>query len=169
MKLVRLVFPVGANHVRRPWRLLGPFVSIVRAAPSTDALDGLRAAHVPVVVVHGDHDLAVPLCTGRAAAARAGADLVVVHGARHSWLLRDPETFPAILAEQVDGRIGASVHAVLAAHGLEREASAEAMEPVFYRPGAPVLTLSPPAPGPAGSAPSRPPRHRWTTTVAPPS
>lgn len=166
MKLARLVFPIGANHVRRPWRLLGPFVSIVRATPSHDTLDQLRADEVPVVVVHGDCDLAVPVCTGRAAAARAGADLVVVHGARHSWLLRDPETFPAILAEQLAGRVGDSLDATLAAHGLDRQARGDQLEPVFYRPGAPVLELSPAPPSPDDLPPPHGPRYRWTTTPA---
>jgi pimeloyl-ACP methyl ester carboxylesterase len=166
VKLTRLVFPTGANHVRRPWRLLGPLAAIVRAPASGSVLDHLRARSVPVVVIHGEHDLPVPVPTARAAAARAGADLVIVRGARHSWLLRDPSTFPAILAELLDGRVGRALRNARAQAGLGPDATLDEVQAAFCEPGALVADL---APGP-GSPPrrirSRPPRFRWTTTPA---
>jgi len=174
VRLARLVLPTGAGHVRRPWRLVGPLASIVRAPNSGDALDELRQRGLPVVVVHGERDLPVPVGTGRAAAARAGAELVVVHGARHSWLLRDPHTFPAILAERLDGRLGRAVDEARAVAGLDSGAPPEAVSAAFCEPGAAVLELAgaaPPLPEPgrrgARNARPRRPRYRWTTSYPP--
>jgi pimeloyl-ACP methyl ester carboxylesterase len=125
LKLARLVLPTGVGHVRRPWRLVGPLASILLASPSGPALEALRRQEIPVAVVHGDRDLLVPLCSGMSAAARAGGELVVVHGARHSWMLRDPETFPAIVAELLDGRLGDAL----------RDALGDALAPAPTRPG----------------------------------
>jgi hypothetical protein len=90
-------------------------------------------------VVHGDLDLGVPLASARDAAARVGGELVVVHKARHSWLLKDPRAFPAIVAELLAGDFGVRLAA---------------------RDGGPAAR--PPAP-------ARPPRFRWTVTAPAPS
>ena len=58
------------------------------------------------MAIHGDRDIAVPLSTGRSAARIAGGQLVVVEGGTHSWLLKDPETFPAILRESMASPMG---------------------------------------------------------------
>jgi pimeloyl-ACP methyl ester carboxylesterase len=162
VKLARLVFPTGANHVRRPWRLAGPLLSILRSTPSQDGLDRLRDHGVPVVVVHGDRDFTVPICTARAAAERSGGDLLVVHGARHSWLLRDPETFPAILAELGEGKLGAAIAAALDGHALDAGADTDAVEAALYAPGARVLALTPSPPVMRPSGRHRAPRYRWS-------
>ena len=105
-KLVRLVAPTIAGHVVRPWRLAGPMVSILRSRSSRYALNELAATDVPLFALHGDHDLAVPLRTAREAAARAEGTLVTIRHAGHSWLLRDPETLPAIVGQLLDGPLG---------------------------------------------------------------
>jgi pimeloyl-ACP methyl ester carboxylesterase len=166
VKLARLVFPTGANHVRRPWRLLGPLASIMRAAPSGDTLDRLSAGRVPVFVIHGERDMPVPVCTARSAALRAGADLVVVRGARHSWLLRDPATFPAILAELLRGRLGEALRVARDEAGIGPDASLEAVQAAFCEPGALVADLSPGLSGAPHRVRSRRPRYRWTTRAA---
>jgi pimeloyl-ACP methyl ester carboxylesterase len=107
-KLVRLWARTAFADLTRPWQLLGPFLSVFRSAPSRDVLDRVGAAGVPVVVLHGERDWVVPLSSAKDAARRTGGDLVVVKGAGHSWLLKDPETFPAIVAQLLDGRLGAS-------------------------------------------------------------
>ena len=77
-KLGSLVGPTIRGHVRRPWRLLGPAASILRSGGTKWMLEELRRAKVPVFVIHGDRDFAVPLSTAKAAARRARGDLVVV-------------------------------------------------------------------------------------------
>ena len=163
LKLARLLLPTGVGHVRRPWRLVGPLASILLASPSGPALEALRRHDVPVAVVHGDSDLLVPICSGMSAAARAGGELVVVHGARHSWMLRDPATFPAIVAELLDGRLGDAVRrAATAAGEASRSRCASAGAGVVgCAPGALVLELAATTSSPGGRGPydrARPPR-----------
>jgi pimeloyl-ACP methyl ester carboxylesterase len=140
-ELARGLFPTMFHNARRPWQLWGPLISLLRSGPSCAALDRIGAAAIPAAVVHGDLDLGVPLASARDAAARVGGELVVVHRARHSWLLKDPRAFPAILAELLAGDFGAR----LAARG-----------------GAPAASRTPPGG-------TRPPRYRWTVTTATPS
>ena len=187
LKLARLVLPTGVGHVRRPWRLVGPLASILFASPSSHALEELRRQEVPVTVVHGDNDLLVPVCSALSAAARAGGELVVVHGARHSWMLRDPETFPAIVGELLVGRLGEAIdRARRAAAPSDHPGHAGRTGPAdrsgagvgrsgsdltaWCAPGALVLEL---AAAPTDQAPRGPrragrgPRFRWTRSEAP--
>ncbi|MCZ7536769.1 MAG: alpha/beta hydrolase [Acidimicrobiia bacterium] len=84
-------------HFARPWRALAPGQAILRAERGDEVLDRLRESGVAVAVAHGDRDLMVPYSSGRDAAKRSGGDLVRVRGGSHSWLLRCPETLPAIV------------------------------------------------------------------------
>ena len=63
LKLGSLVAPTIRGHVRRPWRMLGPAASILRSRGSRRMLESLREHRIPVFVVHGGWDLAVPLRT----------------------------------------------------------------------------------------------------------
>src|SRR3546814_1275254 len=106
MKLGRLVRPTLAAHARRPWRLLGPVASIMRSTGTKWMLEELRHQRIPVFAVHGERGIAVPLSPAKSAAKRSRGDLVVVRGATHSWLLKDPETLPAIIMSLITGRLG---------------------------------------------------------------
>jgi len=92
VKLFRLVLPTIWSDATHPWRLLAPIVSILRSRSSRYALNQLADNKVPVFVMHGDRDIAVPLRTSREAAERTDGTLVTIKGGGHSWLLRDPET-----------------------------------------------------------------------------
>lgn len=142
-KLGRLLSPTVLRHIQRPWRLLAPARAILRSGSSGPILDTLREHRVSTVFVHGERDLVVPLATAREAAERAGGHLVVVHRATHSWLLRDPETLPAVVEELALGPLGDSFNAALTAHGLDDDATVDAIEATFYDPGALVLELTP--------------------------
>lgn len=143
LKLGRLLSPTLLRHIQRPWRLLAPARAILRSGSSGPILDTLREHRVSTVFVHGERDLVVPLATAREAAERAGGHLVVVHQATHSWLLRDPETLPAVVEELALGPLGDSFEAALTAHGLDDGATVDAIEATFYDPGALVLELTP--------------------------
>jgi pimeloyl-ACP methyl ester carboxylesterase len=144
-KLGRLVAPTLVGHLRRPWRLLGPAVSIVRSRGSGPMLDRIRAQRIPLFAVHGERDVVVPISTGRDAARRAGGELVVVHGASHSWLLKDPEAMPAILHELMRGRLGTAVLKARLRAGHDHDTGRADLErsPVFYDPDALVVALTP--------------------------
>ena len=62
-KLGRLVGPTLLGHARRPWRMLGPAISMMRSRASGPMLDSLGEARIPVVVIHGDRYMPVPYAT----------------------------------------------------------------------------------------------------------
>jgi pimeloyl-ACP methyl ester carboxylesterase len=161
LKLGSLVGPTIAGHARKPWRMLGPAASILRSGGTKWMLESLRRAKVPVFVVHGDRDLAVPLSTSKSAARRARGDLVVVRGASHSWLLKDPETLPAIMLALMRGRLGTAVLRAKLAHGLDLDASDDEVEDALYAPGALVRQLTPRQRSHDTEDLHRPPRYRW--------
>lgn len=148
-KLLRLVMPTGTGHLLRPWRLLGPTVSILRSGGSEDILDRIRHHGVPLFALHGDRDYAVPLATARDAVRRSGGTLVVVKGGSHSWVLKDPETLPAIVYELLGGSLGDAQRQALLDEDVVPGASMEQVEAALYEPDARIFELSPPA-GPEG-------------------
>ena len=162
-KLGRLVQPMVFRQARNPLRLVGPGVSILRSRNTRWMLEKLGRAGVPVIALHGDRDLAVPLSTARSAARLAGGELVVVQGASHSWLLKDPETFPAILRQLLDGRLGQAVHVdALEDAGLDpATATVDDIESALYDADAPILALTPPFDLSRHDPPSHPARYRW--------
>lgn len=168
MKLVRLVTPTIGAHARRPWRLMAPAVSILRSSPSHDLLETVAGHGIATFVLHGDRDFAVPLATARSAAGLANGQLVTIHGASHSWVLKDPETLPAIVYDLLGDRLGAAQRmALLHAGLLPGEASPADVEGAFYEPGALVqrlapveATVAPEEPAP----PARAPRYTWKVT-----
>jgi pimeloyl-ACP methyl ester carboxylesterase len=169
LKLGRLVAPTLAGHVLRPWRMLGPGVSLVRSSSSRPLLEKLAERDVPVVVIHGDRDLVVPYWTARDAARAANGWLVTVHGGTHSWVLKDPETLPGITADLLRGPLGQLRDEVLVAAGLDPATVTPAeVEDLFLAPDAEVRRLAPEWAPPAipGPAPG-PPRYRWT--ILPPA
>jgi pimeloyl-ACP methyl ester carboxylesterase len=164
-KLMRLVTPTLVGHVRRPWRLLGPAISILRSRGSRWMLQKLAQEHVPVIVIHGDRDFAVPLATGRDAARRGHGELIVVHRASHSWLLKDPEVLPAIVGQLMNGRLGSAVRRALHARGVEPDDGVGAIEQALYAPDALVFELTPPLRGHDTESIHRPPRYKWSSVA----
>jgi len=143
-KLARLWLKTAWGDVTRPWQLLMPFLSVLRSPGSRAMLDGLRQAGVPVVVLHGERDYVVPLAAARDAARRSGGDLVIIRGGTHSWLLKDPESFPAIMAELLRHGLGDAGTAALLAAGLDpASATTEQIEDAFLAPDAKVRELTP--------------------------
>ena len=116
---------------------------------------------MPVFAVHGDWDLAVPLATSKDAARRARGDLVVVRKASHSWLLKDPETLPAIMLTLMKGRLGTAILKTKLRHGLDLDDGDDAIEAALYAPDALVLQLTPRQRHHDTEDLHRPPRYRW--------
>lgn len=165
LKLAKLVFPIGANHVRRPWRLFGPLVSILLSPASSKTLDEIVVAGLSAAIIHGDRDLAVPFRTSQFSAKRLRCDFVAVHGAAHSWLLRDPETLPAIVAELLEGGLGRGLRAALKADGLDLASPSQDIERAWCTPNSTVVAPMVP-PELVSRGRHRSPRYRWTVTPA---
>ena len=168
MKLGRLWMRNWVGNARHPTALVGPALSMLRSGPTQWMLDRLAESGIPVVVVHGDLDLAVPLRTARDAARRARGELVVVHGATHAWPLKDPETLPGIMAELLGpGTLGRAIRSAQRAAGLDPEqASTDDVEAAFLEPRARIHDLSPPPVFDATDVRRARPRYGWTR-VAP--
>lgn len=159
VKLGRLVAPTYVGHALQPWRLLGPAASILRSKGSKSILDELARQEVPTFVIQGGLDLIVPHRTAVSAARRANGQLVTVHNASHSWLLKDPETLPAIVSDLLDDRLGAAVRQAI--HGAGA-GSIEDIEAHLYEPDAPIRALTPALTFTRLNDAHRRPRYRWT-------
>lgn len=108
-----------ALQAPNPLRLVAPAGAMILAPGSEAALRRLARSGTPAVVVHGDADRPVPLKCARATAACLDAELVVVRGAHHSWLLNDPETLPAIFGDLLRDRLGDAWTAAVRDRGLD--------------------------------------------------
>lgn len=164
LKLARLLVPVATHNLVRPQGLIGAAVSIMRSGPSRWLLESMADHLVPVYVVHGDRDYAVPVKTAVDAARRTRGELIMVHGASHSWLLRDPETMPAIVAELLESSMGDVIRLALAVAGapIGTEETIEEIEACLYEPDAFVHELTPPLDFEPTGATRRRPTYRWT-------
>jgi pimeloyl-ACP methyl ester carboxylesterase len=163
-KLGRLVVPTLVGHAVKPWRLLGPAISLIRSQGTAAMLEALADNRIPVVVIHGDRDLAVPYQTAVDAARRANGTLVTIEGGSHSWVLKDPETLPAIVAGLLDGPLARVRAAALGAAGLTPSSTAAQIEEAFLGPHAWVRRLTPPMQFRTGPEHHRRARYRWTVS-----
>lgn len=144
LKLLRLLAPSVTRIAARPWRLLAPAIAILRSGSSRITLETLRRQRVPTMVVHGERDLVVPLETAVDAAQRSGGHLVVVRKAPHSWLLKDPETLPAVVQHLAEGPLGDAHDRALEEAGLDPEtATVDEIEEAFFEPGSLAVILTP--------------------------
>lgn len=157
-----LIAPTLLHHARHPTHLAGPAISILRSKSSKWMLQKLGREGVPVVAIHGDRDIVVPLSTARSAARLAGGMVVVVEGGTHSWLLKDPETLPAILRQIFDHPDSVATRdRDFAELGLATDASIDEIEAAFYDDDAVVLALTPEIDLDAIRPGPRKPRYRW--------
>lgn len=159
VKLVRLVTPTLVGHALQPLRLASGIVSIFRTGPSRPHLEAIGREGVPLFALHGDRDLGIPLCTARSAVDRAGGELVTIRGGSHSWVLKDPETLPAIVDDLLEERLGDAIRNALGSAGA---GSVDEIEELLYEPDAPVLALTPELRFEAVPDTHRRPRYRWT-------
>jgi len=144
-KLGRLLAPTLVGHAVRPWRMLGPAVSILRSRGSRWMLQRLAQERIPVVAVHGTRDYAVPLQTAKDTARVARGQFVVIDGANHCWPLRDPETLPAIVSDLLHGELGEAYREAVRDCGLDPdEATLAEVDGACYDADAPIRRMTPP-------------------------
>lgn len=160
-KLGRLAIPNYVVNVLAPWRLAGGAFAILASRGSRSILAALADAGTPTVVLTGTRDPVVPPRTARSAARRANAQLVEIAGAGHSWLLRDPETLPAVVTELLDGELGAAIRARLHAGGA---GDLETLEAQFYAPGALIVAMTPVSGAQDVDSVHHRPRYRWSVS-----
>jgi pimeloyl-ACP methyl ester carboxylesterase len=162
LKLQGLALPQAVANAFAPWRLVAPALSVLLCARSSLTLARLREQRLPVFVLHGERDQVVPVAAARDAATRAGGELVLVHGAAHSWLLEDPETLRSIVAELLGDGLGDACLRAITDAGLDpASVSLTEMEEAFYTPDSLALRLGPVARR-EEIRPSQQPRFSWT-------
>ena len=162
LKLQGLAMPQAVANAFAPWRLVAPALSVLVSAGSTVTLSRLKDADLPVFVLHGERDQVVPVAAARDAARRAGGELVLVHGAAHSWLLEDPETLRSIVAELLGDGLGRACLQAIADAGFDPDTvSLAEMEKAFYAPDALALRLRPTARR-EELRPCQEPRFNWS-------
>ena len=160
--------PRSSATLRRPWRLLGPAVSILRSPGSRRMLERLREHKVPLFVVHGDRDVAVPLATAQDAARRARGDLVVVQRRQPLLAAQGPRDAAGDRARADAGPPGHR----RAQGPARRRASTRSTPPttrsesVLYEPDALVLELTPRQRHHDTEDLHRRPRYRWKVLPA---
>lgn len=162
LKLQALAIPQATVNVFAPWRLVAPALSVLLSTRSTETLARLEEHGIPVFVLHGERDQVVPVAAARDSARRAGGELVLIHGAAHSWLLEDPETLRSIVAELLGDGLGEACLQAMADAGLDpATVSVAEMERAFYAPDALALRLGPVARR-EETRPSQEPRFSWS-------
>ena len=131
-------------------------------------LDQLGADRVPLFVIHGDRDLAVPIATAKAAARRGAGDLVVIHRAAATrGSSRIPRHCPGMMLDLMRGRLGtARLRAVLVRGVDPVDATQAEVESAFFEPDALVLLLTPLQPWDDREEMHQQPRYRWTVHPA---
>ncbi len=148
-------------------RLMAPAAALIGAEPSEPLLKTLAASRLPAVVIHGSLDRPLPLDGARRAAATLGADLVVVDGARHSWLLSDPETLPDVFGQLLQGRLGDAWTAAVQGAGLDpAAASLDQIEAAMLVPNSLAAHLSNRVEFIA-TRPRKPSRYSWRLETQP--
>lgn len=144
--LARLAAPSLGARVRSLPSLPAAFVATIGDQGSADRLRALRTAGVPVIVVHSTRDLAIWYPFAKGAARDAGATLVTLPKAQHSWMIEHPDSLPALIEELLGGPLG---------DAIERRARGGVT--AMWRSDALGLVLDAPRSGPYRLRP----RHRW--------
>ena len=111
LKLSRRIVPPVRSMLLRPWNAGATLSAVLRAPASTDALEVVRSAHVPAVVVHGERDRLVSVAAARSTARRLDASFVRIARVGHSWMIRDPDALPTIMAAVLEGPFGSALEA----------------------------------------------------------
>lgn len=107
--VARLATPSLADRARSLPALPGAFWATLHNQGSAKRLRALADAGVPVFMLHGARDLVIWYPFARDAAKAADAMLVRVEEGRHSWLLENADTLPAIVRSLLDGPLGVAL------------------------------------------------------------
>jgi pimeloyl-ACP methyl ester carboxylesterase len=143
--LARLAAPSLAQRLRELPSMPAALFATLAARGSLDTLRSLGDQGVPVMVLHGDRDLAIWFHNARQAAAAAKGTLVRIEKGLHSWLLEDADSLPAVIGSLLDGALGEAI--------ADRAESIDSC----YGPEAIALTIDRPRSKPYQLEPT----HRW--------
>jgi len=149
--VARLAAPSLLQRVRELPSMPAALFATLAARGSIDTLRALGDDGVPVIVLHGDRDMAIWFNNARQAAKAAKGTLVRIERGLHSWLLEDADSLPSIVGSLLETTLGRAI--------AERAESVEAC----YGPEALALTIDRPRSKPYQLDPT----HRWRIEPTP--
>lgn len=139
--IARLAAPSLLDRVRSLPSMPAAIYATATDQGSDDMLRTLGEHGVPVVVVHGDRDLTIWYPFAKDAARAAGGTMIRVEGARHSWLLENADSLPAMLGALLDGPLADALDA--AAKKIDDLYGPEALALTLDRPISKPYQLEP--------------------------
>ena len=139
--IARLGVPSLLNRIRSLPSMPGALIATAADQGSDDRLRILADREVPVVVIHGDHDLTIWYPFARDAARAANGTMIRVERGLHSWLLESADSLPAMIGSLLDGPLGPALDA--AAGGIEDLYGPEALALTLDRPRSKPYQLEP--------------------------
>jgi pimeloyl-ACP methyl ester carboxylesterase/predicted glycosyltransferase len=111
---------VGWAGETTPEVLFADVQAAVGPEAAVEWAERVSALPVPMLVIHGDDDRISPLARAQSLAGRMAADLVIIEGAGHIPLARDPVRVNLLIREFVDRRCTASPRPSRWARALHR-------------------------------------------------
>lgn len=139
--IARLAAPSLFDRIRALPAMPGAFFATGFDQGSDSRLRLLGEAGVPVVVIHGDHDLTIWFPWARHAAEAADGTLIRVEGGLHSWLLENADSLPSIVGSLLDGPLAAPLDE--AARSIDDLYGPEALARTLDRPRSKPYQLEP--------------------------
>lgn len=112
--IARLAAPSLANRLRSLPSMPGAVFATATDQGSDALLRRLGEHEVPVVVIHGDHDLTIWYPFAQDAARAANGTMIRVERARHSWLLENADSLPSMVGALLDGPLAPALDAAAA-------------------------------------------------------
>lgn len=119
---LRMIAGVGVKNLRQPAGPTGATFALVRAGDSGPSLQAIRDNHVPFFVLHGEHDLIIPLQSARDMAEQGDGTLYCVPGAYHSWVIANPRHGVDAFRQLLAHGLGPAVHGLTESALIEPDA-----------------------------------------------
>lgn len=117
LRYARLIAWSALETLRRPGEPLWALRAIAASSDSAEHLRTMAAHRVPTMVVHARHDMVVPWDSAVDMARVAQGVLYEVPGAHHGWIIADPDRGAAMIAQLLEGQLGAALRSAYHSEG----------------------------------------------------
>jgi pimeloyl-ACP methyl ester carboxylesterase len=127
--------------MRSPTEIQRTARAIAQATETTEMLGRMRQNRISTIVVHGTHDLVIPLESAFDCAYSAGAALYLLPHGYHSWLLPDPHLATDTISRLLRAELGQAIRDAAVELGLPAEAGISHWQAACLEPDARLLDL----------------------------
>lgn len=97
------------NTIRQPRWFIDVASSIIRDAHGAEHLESVRAAGLPVFILHGRRDQVIRYSSAVSVCEATQGMLIELPRARHSWLIGSPQTFVSVMTNLLEHELGESI------------------------------------------------------------